>query len=217
MLNLSDNKLKLKGAEAIAEILSCNQNLSVLILSRCQLTVADGDRTAEAVKCIVHKFCPSSKRNTNLQLLALNGNCFHGEGIHILVTYIYLCRRLEGLLCDHCNLTSDDLKYLFEQLSKLKLSCPRYRGRIQKWALWNNKIDDHGVMALMDHLKSLFPCLCRIYKDTDLSNNPISIQMMRTLNDEMKRLNKEVCICHEWKCPIARVYYNILLVIFIPH
>ena len=48
-------------------------------------------------------------------------------------------------------------------------------------------------MALMDHLKSLFPYLCHVYNDAGLSNNPISIQMMKKLNNEMKTLDKGVC------------------------
>ena len=192
VLDLSDNKLGLKGAEAIAEILSCNQNLLILILSRCQLIIAEDDnKSSEIIKSIVQKFCPTSNRNNNLRVLAVDGNSFHGEGIRILVTFMYLCRHLEGLVCCHCNLTSDDLKCLFDHLSELKSSCPRFRGRLQAWGLRNNRIDDYGVTALMENLPSLFPYLGHKYDNgVDLSINPISVKMMKKLKDEMKERNE---------------------------
>ena len=120
-------------------------------------------------------------------MLAVDGNSFHGEGIHILASFMYLCRHLEVLGCRCCNLTSGDLKCLFDHLSELKSSCPRFRGRLQTWGLGNNRIDDHGVTALMENLPSLFPYLGRKYDNgVSLAYNPVSMKMVRKLKDEMK-------------------------------
>ena len=91
-----------------------------------------------------------------------------------------------------CGITSDDLIWLFGRLTQLKASSPNPCSKLESWYLDNNLIDDSGASALIDHLPSLFPRLGRTFSDPNIKNNPVSVEMMKRLKDELRKRRGEV-------------------------
>ena len=209
-LDLSDNPLGLEGTVAIGRMLSSNHcQPRIVELSSCELTTAGsglpntdsldlGDNiSGEIVRDVGQQLCQMPQNNT-ITWLDLDGNSFTGEGSQILAGFLYICPCLECLFSRNCGITSDDLKQLFDKLSQLKSSSPSLCSKLDSWLLDNNEINDSGVSLLMDHLHvpSLFPRLgCDSYSDgIDLSNNPVSSEMEKMLEEELRR-RKEVRCC----------------------
>ena len=204
VLDLSDNPLGLEGTVAIGRMLSSNHcQLSSVDLSRCELTTAGGglpntdslnlgdNISGEAVRDVGQQLCQMPQNNT-ITMLDLDSNGFTGEGIHILAGFMHLCTCLNNLYSRNCGITSDDLKQLLDGLSQLKSSSPSLCSELESWNLNNNEIDDSGVSVLISHLPSLFPRLgCGPLGDMVLSNNPVSSEMEKILEEELRR-RKEV-------------------------
>ena len=175
--------------------------LCIVNLSRCELTTAGGGLpntdslnlgdsiSGVEVRDVGQQLCQMPQSNNIITWLALDGNSFTGEGIHILVGFMHLCPCLKFFYSSNCGITSDDLKQLFDKLSQLKSSSPSLCSKLELWHLDNNKIDDSGMLALMDQLTPLFPCLSCKYIGIDLSNNLVS----KKLKEELKRRKEVRC------------------------
>ena len=208
-LNLSENPLGLEGTVAVCRMLCsshCHQ-LHSINLSSCELTTTQGGLPTTAVDCppntdtlnpmhiscktVGQKLC-QMPQNSHITWLELNDNSFTGEGIHVLAGFMYLCLCLENLYTCDCGITSDDLIWLFDKL-KSSNSSSNLCTKLERWSLGDNQIDDSGVLALMDHLPSLFPRLwTHQHSDLDNYNNPVSSETMKRLNEEVGRRRQEV-------------------------
>ena len=205
-LFLSDNPLGLEGSLAAARIISsCHCQSTRVELSRCELTTAainpsgteslntrDLSSVAE-IDTIGQQLCQMPQSST-ISILELSGNRFTGEGIHILVGFIHLCPCMELLQTSDCDITSDDLIWLIDRLNQLKSLSPNLCSKLVSWDLENNLLDDRGVSALIDHLPSLFPYImaCKKFYGINLNDNPISSEMKKILEEELKRRREEV-------------------------
>ena len=198
-LYLSYNGLGLEGALAVCRMLSNNHcQLDRLELTECELTTAggslpnndslnlDSNISSETVR---QQLCQMPQNNT-ITWLILEDNTFTGNDIHILAGFMCLCPALIVLLTSNCEITSDDLRQLFEILKSSVLCKPC--SKLQLWDLHDNKINDDGVSALIEHLPSLFPSL----QSTGFSNNyTFSREMKVRLDEELRRRRKEVRCC----------------------
>ena len=210
-LYLRDNPLGLEGTAAIGRMLGSNHcQLRIVYLSSCELTTAGGglpntdslnlgdNISGEAVRDVGQQLCQLPQNNT-ITWLVLNGNSFTGEGIHILAGFMHLCTCLKHLLSRNCGITSDDLKQLFDKLSQLKSSSPSLCSKLETWYLDNNEIDDSGVSELMDLLPSLFPRLgCGSLDGIRLRNNPVSSEMEKMLEEELRRRKEVRCYVNQF-------------------
>ena len=201
-INLSDNPLGLEGCVAVCRMLSSSHCQARRVdLSRCKLTTVGGglpsadpvnlcdDIPHQTLREVEQQPCQIPRNNTILSL-DLNGISFTEEGIHILAGFMHLCVRLEFLKSSDCEITSDDLKLLLDKLSQLKSSS----SKLETWNLNNNRIDDRGVSALIDHLPSLFPRLgCGSAGRVYLNHNPVSSQAQRRLDEELESRRKVSC------------------------
>ena len=199
-LDLSDNRIGVKGTIAVGRMLSSSHcRLENVYLSRCELTTvlpnADSLNIGDTISCeAVGQQLYQIPQNSNIVWLNLEGNSFTGEGIHILAGFMYLCPSLvEFLVTRDCGITSDDLIWLLDKLTQPKSSSPSLCSKLGTWFLDNNQIDDRGVSALIDHLPSLFPCVAsEVTGDIGIYNNPISSEMEKKLSAELSRLCQEV-------------------------
>ena len=215
-LDLTDNPLGLKGAIDIGRMLSSNHcQPQRVFLSRCELTTAGGglpntdslnlgdNISGEAVRDVGQQLCQMTQNNT-ITMLNLDGNSFTGEGIHILAGFMHICPSLKYLYSRNCGITSEDLKQLFDKLSQLKSSSPSLCSKLETWSLGNkknnvnNKIDDSGVLALMDQLRSLLPRLCSLGLSIFLRNNPVSSEMEKMLEEELRRRKEVRCYVNQF-------------------
>ena len=205
-LYFSDNPLGLEGSIAFARIISSSHcQLMRVKLSRCELTTGainpsgteslntrDLSSVAE-IDTTGQQLCQMPQSST-IPILQLNGNRFKGEGIHILAGFIHLCPCMKLLSTTDCDITSDDLIWLLDRLNQLKSSSPNLFSELESWYLENNLLDDRGISALIDHLPSLFPRLaCKsVHDNIFLKDNPISSEMKKILEKELKRRREEV-------------------------
>ena len=200
--DLSNNPLGLEGTVAIGRMLSSSHcQLHSVLLSRCELTTAGGSLlntdsgntiSGEAIRDVGQQLC-QMPQSSSITWLELDGNSFTGEGIHILAGFMHSCPCLVSLYTSDCGITSDDLIWLLDKLTQLKSSSPNLCSKLESWVLHNNQIDDSGVSALMDHLPSLFPCLgLGPISDIDLDSNPVSSEMVKRVEEEMRRRLQEV-------------------------
>ena len=202
-INLDDNSLGLEGTVAVGSMISSNhfQEDTTISLSKCQLTATgpghlnpeslnpNNEYTAELVR---RRLC-QLPQSTAVTWLILDYNDFTGEGINVLTSFMHLCPNLNVLSCGDCKITSDDLILLFDQLTELQSSSPNICGKLKSWNLDNNEVDDSGVYELMYHLLSLFPRLCcSVHDRICLTNNQISRETMKTLDEEILRRNKVI-------------------------
>ena len=207
-LHLSYNPLGLEGTVAIGRILCSNHCRPWRVdLSRCELTTAGGglpntdslnlgdNISGKAVRDVGQQLCQMSQNN-NITFLNLNGNSFTGEGIHILAGFLYICPCLNYLHSSNCEITSNDLKQLFDKLIQLKSSSPSLCSELDTWDLSDNEIDDSGVLVLVDQLIKT-PLLPRLGCGFDLSNNPVSSEMEKTLK-ELRRRKEVRCYVNQF-------------------
>ena len=198
-LDLSDNPLGLEGTVAIGRMLSNNHcQFRSLNLSSCELTTAEGgilntdslnlgdNISGESVRDVGQQLCQMPQNNT-ITWLHLDGNSFTGEDIQILAGFLYICPCLNILYSSNCGITSDDLKQLLDKLSQLKSSSPSLCSKLESWDLKNNEIDDRGVSVLMNRLFPRLGCGRYGLGDIDLSNNPVSSEMKKMLEEELRR------------------------------
>ena len=198
-LDLCHNPLGLEGTRAVGRILSstCSQLLDA-ILCRCELTAGGGPPNADSlnldntISCetVGQQLCQMPQSST-ITKLELDCNSFTGEGIHILAGFMHLCPCLNHLYTSDCSITSDDLIWLLDKLTQLKCSSPSSLcSELDYWYLYNNQIDDRGASALIDHLSSLFPRMVN-KDDIILTNNLVSIEMLKRLEEELRN-HKEI-------------------------
>ena len=189
-LDLSDNPLGLEGTLAVSRMLCSNHcQAGKVCLSMCNLTTRDDSANNDS-KGVGQKLCQMPQSN-NIDFLILDGNSCTGEGIHILAGLMHLLEGPTILSSQNCGITSDDLKQLVDILSKLQTSSPSFCNKLESWILNNNEFDDTGVFAIKSHLASLFPCLGCKYGRVELDNNPVSHEMEKALQEELRR-RKEV-------------------------
>ena len=197
MLDLSNNPLGIVGAVAVCKILSSyNFQLEDAYLSNCQLTSVNGfkgNADRESISVIGQQLYQLVQNDT-LMYLDLRNNTFTGEGIEVLAAFMYLCPCVEDLRTINCGITSDDLRQLLSRLSELKTT--NYQNpcrKLETWHLSRNEIDDSGVLAVVECLSSLFPCLGygigSVGDGIFLDNNHIKhdCEGMRRLKEEMER------------------------------
>ena len=203
-LILSSATLGFEGAVAIAKILSCSHShLHELNLSNCQLTTvmksntvssshtSYGDNIGQQLYQLpLPKERPS--HNHSLSALYLDKNNFSGNRIHVLAGFMYLCPTLSKLSTGDCSITSEDLIHLFDELQCFKTSSGNVHSRLTTWILHGNKIDDQGIIALMQC--QLFPWIDsansggRHRSDgLALSANPVSSEMVKMLDEEWRK------------------------------
>ena len=205
---LDDNPLGLQGVEAIGTMLSSCQSFIELSLSGCQLTT----RTLSVAKDSLPRTPPDNVMNPDdngvtgkrvgqqlwqlpyvgpgIKQLNLNYNNFTEHGVHILAGFMHLCPYVDRLYCNHCGITSNDLRSLHTILTS-KWSTPNHS--LVRWSLRSNEIDDIGIDALSECLQ-LFPSLGYI----DIHTNPVSEEAMMRLQEEVqKRKYRKVCCLKE--------------------
>ena len=179
-LDLTENPLDLKGAEAVVRLLSNEHFLAEDVeLSFCDLTFAEDDSAhsislhsgESSMTCAGFRewICGHEIKADGVEILGLRFSKFSGEGIHVLAGFMHLCPHLRSLDCSECNITSNDLKQLLSLISQSNLN-------LEWWNLDNNDLDDDGVSALIEH----FPTLTNI----DIRrNSQISSEMCRSLKE----------------------------------
>ena len=203
-LDLSNNPLGILGAIAVCKILSSyNFQLEEANLSNCQLASVSSNQlltasymssvNGDAIRAIGQQLCRLVQNDT-IRYLDLRNNTFTGEGIHVLAAFMYLCPSVEDMRTINCGITSDDLRQLLNRLTELKhTKCQNPCRKLETWHLSMNEIDDSGVLAVVECLSSLFPCLGygigAVGDGIFLHNNLISndCEGMRRLREEMKR------------------------------
>ena len=204
VLDLTDNPLGIEGTVVITRMLSSSHCKFLQIhLSGCELTTVRGDfpntdslNVGNAIlSCTtVRQQVYQLPQNNYIEVLILSGNSFFEEGIHILAGFMHLCPGLVRLHTSNCNITSDNLIWLLNELTRLKSSSPELCNNLKGWYLTNNQLDDRGVSVLMDgnRLSSLFPELGtghnnNILESLQLYGNSVSNEMMEMVEEEMRR------------------------------
>lgn len=199
ILDLSDNPLGLEGYKYVCDMLNSSHcRLHTAILCQCQLTLVDindccpdasslsdvDSPPTDVVRDVGQHTC-KLPQTFSITCLSLNGNTFTGEGIHILVDFMYSCSSLTDLRTCECDITSDDLRQLLSRLVELGSS---FSGKLKQWNIAINQIGDGGMLALSDHVPSLFPCICI----SGLFKNPVSKEVSRELSTKLMELRKVI-------------------------
>ena len=198
-ISLNYNSLELEGIVAVHKMLSCGHSqFDGAELSRCEVTAAKSSfsnslgnsmSSETAIIKAGQQLCQMPKNNTTTHL-DLSGNSFTGEGIHILIGIMHQCVSLEGLFCNNCGITSDDLILLLDKLCRLKTPSSNFCNRLSMWDLSNNIIDDRGALALINYVSSLFE-YDGIRFDTFgpvIDGNPVSIETSERLYGKVERI-----------------------------
>jgi hypothetical protein len=206
-LVLSDNPLGLEGIMETGRMLSSSHcTLTDIELCNCKLTTAGGGlpnvNTNSLNPVSISLYCEAVGQqlcqlpHSTIGYIVLDGNSFTGEGIHVLAGFLHLCPHQTTLYTRDCGITSDDLIWLLNKLTQFKSSNPSLHSKLGVWFLQRNQIDDRGASALMDHLSTLFPRL-----GVHLHNNPVSSEMMKRLDEELKRHKQVSYFCTVPQCP----------------
>ena len=195
-LHLDDNPLGHEAVITLGRIISNRHHqICTLALSRCQLTTFQADlmvmnasmpslNSSEISNDIsyktIHRQLYQMPPNYTITSLQLNGNCFNGESILVLAGFVRLCSRLHYLASSDCEITTESLIKLLDQLAEYRHSSPSLCSELKEWDLSNNKINDTGLFALEHYIPSLFPNLDymqRLYLDCNL----VSLNSIKTL------------------------------------
>ena len=200
-LCLDDNQLGQKGTIDVCKMLICSRcKFATIHLRRCKLTMVEYDSSntdsislSNSVSCesIGQQLCQMPQKYS-VRCLCLNGSNFSGDGIHILIGIMHLCVNLVELNCSDCGITSNDLTLLLDKITKLKSSSPDVCSQLDSWDLSKNKIDDSGVMALINHLPALFGNPSSLKNVPSLNGNSVSNTVEMRLAKEVSSLCKEV-------------------------
>ena len=206
---LPNAALGLEGAIAIGRILSNSHSyLSDVNLSGCQLTtVVESSTTSSShpISCedVGQQLCqlPRLQKNpfvepfTQVERMFLDKNNFDDNRIQILAGFMYLCSGLRKLSTKDCAITSKDLVCLIDKLEQFNSPSDKFCSRLSTWNLHNNKIDDNGIVALMQC--QLFPRMHSANQDgahilygVTLSANPVSDEMVKMLDEELKKQSR---------------------------
>ena len=203
-LGLEGNPLGLKGVIEIGKLLSSNcVQLEDLNLKRCQLTNNVTYDRDVYIKTVGLQLCQIPQNDT-LTYLHLDGNKFSGDGIDILAGFMHVCSCLNHLNTINCAISSSDFNKLLDKVANFRLSSTTNTCRkLSIWSLRGNRIDHEGVHALIKHKpSSLFPRLEAAYKGDgkkirysaiDFGDNPISDEMIQTLNKMWKERQEVRC------------------------
>ena len=103
-----------------------------------------------------------------------------------------MCPLVMYLKCDQCGITSSDFKRLLVVLSEFNLSFCTIHNHLRQWNLRDNEIDDQGVIALMEDLPTLFPCLVPNAHEIQLDNNLVSDETLECLQGEQRKQEKVI-------------------------
>ena len=203
-LCLDDNQLGQKGTIEICKMLICSRcKFAIIHLRRCtlcRLTTAEYDSSntdsvslSNSVSCesIGRQLCQMPQKHS-VRILCLDGNNFSGDGIHILIGIMHLCVNLVELNCSDCGITSDDFILFLNKITKLKSLSPDLCSQLESWDLSKNKIDDSGVMALINHLPALYGNPSSLKNVPSLDDNSVSNAVEMRLAKEVSSLFKEV-------------------------
>ena len=106
-LNLSNNKIPIKGANKLAEAIQVNTALQELNISNNKITDEGTKILAEAIKV-----------NTTLQELNISKNWISKEGVMRIVEACTKNRTLHKLVCTHNNLSKSGLAAINEYIRK---------------------------------------------------------------------------------------------------
>ena len=202
-VKLDGNPLGLEGCVAVRRMLSSSHfRAEAVDLSRCKLTTVGGGLPStdslnvsdniphDVIREVGQQFCQMTQ-TSSIRKLHLIGTSFTGEGIHILAGFMLFCVSLNYLRTNNCGITSVDLERLLDKLTQLKSSSLSLCTNLGTWDLRNNRIDDSGVSALIDHLPSLFPRLGYYsLSDVYIYNNPVSKEMGIRLEEVLERRRK---------------------------
>jgi hypothetical protein len=200
-LVLDDNPLGLEGIMEVGRMLGSRHcTFTQIELCNCNLTTAGpggglpNTNSLNPVSIISYEavgqqLCAIPQSETIIYI-ELDGNSFTGEGIHVLAGFLHLCPYQAALYTRDCGITSDDLIWLLGKLTQFKSSYPSPCSKLVGWFLEQNQIDDRGASALMDHLPTLFPRL-----GVHLHNNPVSSEMMKRLDEELRRHKQVSYFC----------------------
>ena len=201
-LDLSDNPLGLEGAISVGRLLGSKHfRFKTITLCRCKLTTVENSvSNTDSVNLssnsissgldiidIGQQLCRMSQNRT-IDNLDLSGNNFTGEGIHILFGIMHQCVCLNKLDCTNCGINSDDLVLLLDNISQLKTSSPDVCSLLYSWDLSDNKVDDRGALALIDHLPSIFHCENPFFIGPCLNGNPIGSKIRKKLTDGVRHV-----------------------------
>ena len=204
---LNNNPLGLECVESVARILSSkNFKTFGVDLDRCKLTTSGGGLpnidslkfsdsiSSESVLHVGKLLCSMAHTcKSTILWLHLDGNCFTGEGIHILAGLMHLCSSLKFLFCSDCGITSDDLILLLDRLTQLKSSSPSLCSELGTWYLDNNAIDDRGVSYLISHLSSLFPSMdSNNFQGFSVDSNKVSKEMKSYIESQSKGVEESM-------------------------
>ena len=203
-LFLDDNQLGQKGTIEVCKMLVCSRcRFATIHLRRCtlcRLTTAgyassntDSVSLSNSVSCesIGQQLCQMPKKYS-IRCLCLDGNNFSGDGIHILIGIMHICTQLVDLNCSDCGITSDDFILFLDKIIELKSSSPNLCSQLDSWDLRNNKLDDSGVTALINHLPALFGNPSSLRNVPSVNGNLVSNAVRTRLAEKVSSLCKEV-------------------------
>ena len=184
-LGLSRCDLGSEGAIFLLRALSNNTSLEDINL--IENRIGEADRTE--VSAFIHRllqssdtvtsepatsdlkwFCNFLKCNNHLGYLRISNNSFTGDGIEILLAFLFVCQSLELLWSFDCHITSHDLKHKgLQSFEQDELPALFKHGKLVKWRLEDNKIEEDASIAFHKLVRSACPRLKHIL----LRGNPI--------------------------------------------
>ena len=181
-LFIGDNPLGLQGLAAICRMLSSRQGqLERLYMANCSVTSIESNHANEdsdVARSDVIKQLQQLPVNKSIIDFNLSKNDFSGNKSLVLHSIMSLCSSVQYLSTTQCNITSE---YLFFHLFN-EQECSRLRS----WYLSQNKINDDGIHLLLKNLATALPCITAI----DLSQNPVSEEMVRRLKAAIQKQRK---------------------------
>ena len=173
VLNLSHNPLGYDGLLIILKMLR-NETcpVSFLVLSSTTLAGEIDFDAAELPDISNAVSLHPTHESSRLTHLDLSDNNFSGDKVILLAECVWVCKSLGELVCYKCSLTSRDILNFIDRLKGFGST-----HKLWGWVLYNNSIDDEGVVALVESIPKLFPSLVEVY----LHGNPVSDEAEKRL------------------------------------